>query len=276
MNMNSNKLSLRNVQVVNQRLEIILDHIYTNGFSGIGILAEQLCVSEMTIRRDFEKLESQGLIRRTHGGAVAEQKNQIELNYQARQRRHSVEKEAIGLLAAGLVKPGQSIFLDAGTTVLSITKFIKRMKSIQVVTCSLTAHNNLLSAPEIEVILVGGKVFAHSMSLVGTVAQDNIANMRFDWAFLGTGGIDFARGLTHSTTEEIPIKRAAAASASKVAVLADSTKFGNNALSLIMPIQQFDIIVTEKAVENVEKQLLHCNPKAMILWPGKIDVNIQK
>jgi len=259
----------RSGQSAQQRLDAILDIIYTSGFTSVAEVAQQMNVSEMTIRRDFDKLEAEGRIRRAHGGAIAEHRTQVEVDYRARQQRRAQEKARIGQIAASLVREGQSIFLDAGTTVLAMVKFLKQIKNLHVVTSSLPVQMEFMDCPDINVILVGGRIMPHTMSYVGPLATENIHNMRFDWAFLGTGGIDIDRGLTHSTLEEIPIKKAAAAAAAKVAVLADSTKFGYNALSLIMPIQQVDIIITDTAADDMEQRLRRYNPKATILWPGK-------
>ncbi|MHB9071368.1 MAG: DeoR/GlpR family DNA-binding transcription regulator [Sedimentisphaerales bacterium] len=257
----------RNGQSAQQRLDAILDLISTSGFTSVTEVAQQMNVSEMTIRRDFDKLEAEGLIRRAHGGAIAEHRTQVELDYRARQQRRTQEKTRIGQIAASLVQDGQSVFLDAGTTVLAMVKFLKQMKNLHIVTSSLPVQMELTSCPNINVILVGGQIFPHTMSYVGPLAIENIQSMRFDWAFLGTGGIDVDRGLTYSTLEEIPVKKAAAASAAKVAVLADSTKFGYAALSLIMPINSVDFIITDKAVESVQQVLIERKSRARILWP---------
>jgi DeoR/GlpR family transcriptional regulator of sugar metabolism len=260
----------RNGQSAQQRLEPILDLIYTSGFTSVTEVAQQMNVSEMTIRRDFDKLEAEGLIRRAHGGAIAEHKTQVELDYRARQQRRAQEKMRIGQIAASLVQDGQSVFLDAGTTVLAMVKFLKQMKNLHIVTSSMPVQMDLMSCPHINVILVGGQIMPHTMSYVGPLAVENIQSMRFDWAFIGTGGIDVDRGLTHSTLEEIPVKKAAAASAGKVAVLADSTKFGYAALSLIMPIDNVDFIITDNAVEGVQQRLIELKSVTKILWPGQM------
>ena len=221
----------------------------------------------MTVRRDLDKLEADGVLRRTHGGAVAQHRTQIELNYLARQKQHRREKESIGELAAGLVEDGQSVFLDAGTTVLAMVQHLTDRKALTVITTSLPVQMALLNSPSVDVILVGGQVLAPTMSLIGTLAQETISNMRFDWTFLGTGGIDVDRGLTHSTMEEIPIKKAAAASGSKVAVLVDHHKFGYNALSLFMPMDDIDMIVTDRLAETGEAEALRTDRHIKVMWP---------
>ena len=249
-----------------RRAELILDVLSTRGFSSVAALAGEMNVSEMTVRRDLAKLEADGLLRRTHGGALAQEKTQIELDYLVRQKRLGAEKDAIGRLAAGLVADGQSIFLDAGTTVLAVARHLQNFKNLTVVTTSLPVQSALLSAPSVDVILTGGKVLTPTMSLVGPIAQDAISRMRFDWTFLGAGGIDINRGLTHSTLEEIPIKQAAASGA-KTAALADHNKFNYNALALFMPIDEINVIITDQASQSLQTQAANTAAQTKLLWP---------
>lgn len=265
MNNNQEFSHNRNGQTAQQRLDTILDLIYTSGFTSVTEVAQKMDVSEMTVRRDFDKLEAEGLIRRAHGGAIAEHRTQVELDYRARQNRRGQEKIRIGQIAASLVQEGQSIFLDAGTTVLAMVKFLKQMKNLHIITSSLPVQMELTNCPHIDVILIGGQMFPHTMSYVGPLALENIQSMRFDWAFLGTGGIAVDRGLTHSTLEEIPVKKAAAASATNVAVLADSTKFGYCALSLIMPISSVHYIITDSPPEDCQQNVLS-DKGVQLIW----------
>jgi len=245
--MNANK----NTQVpyaAGHRAQLIRESVSIAGFESVAHLARRFSVSEMTIRRDLEKLEAEGQIRRTHGGAIPELRTKIELDYQARQQRQAPEKAIVGKLAADLVENGQSVFIDAGTTTLAMARELKKRPNLTltIISNSLLLQMERLESSKIQVILVGGSVLPQTMSLYGSLAQENISQMRFDWAFLGTGGIDIARGLTLSTMEEIPIKKAAAKSANRVAVLADHTKLGRNALSLFMSIDSVDIVITDK------------------------------
>jgi DeoR family transcriptional regulator, fructose operon transcriptional repressor len=259
----------RSVRTRQQRRDSILDLVYTTGFTSVAEVAQKTRVSEMTIRRDFDRLENEGLIHRAHGGAIAEHRMEIELDYRTRQLYRAQEKDKIAQIAASLIKDGQSIFLDAGTTVLAMVKFIKPKKNIHIVTSSLPVQIEMVNEASIDLIVVGGQMQKFTMSYVGPLAIENIQSMRFDWAFLGTGGIDVDRGLTHSTIEEIPIKKAASLSSSKIAVLADNTKFYQPALSLIMPIDDVDYIITDKPVEDFQRILLERKSKAKVLWPGQ-------
>jgi DeoR family transcriptional regulator, fructose operon transcriptional repressor len=257
----------RSFAVVQSRGNRILDLIQGKGFIGIANLARELNVSEMTIRRDLERMEAEGLVRRTPGGAMAESRTRAGIEFSARQRVNPAEKERIGRLAAGLVQEGQTIYLDAGTTVFAMIQYLKHFQRLQIVTNSLPIQAKLVEISDLDVFLVGGQVLKLTVSLVGTLAVDNLSNLRFDQVFLGTSGIDVDRGLAHDSMEEIPVKRAAAAAGAKVIVLADHSKFRRNAFSLFLPIEKIDVIVTDRPIEGAESRLTEANARLKILWP---------
>ena len=251
-----------------QRAEIVLDHVSRTGFVTVSDLAQKIGVSEMTIRRDFDRLESEGLIRRMHGGAVVRPEMNVELNYLARLSQRSVEKTVIGRLAAELVHPGQTLFIDAGSTLLELAKHLKNIVGLTIVTNSLPAQAELLKSNN-EVLLVGGKILPLTMSLVGLIAEENVSKLHFDWAFLGTAGIDVKHGLTHSAFEEIPIKKLASKAAAKVAVLADHTKFGHKALSFFMSFEEIDAVVTDQIDSKDAAFLKDSHPSIEVLYSQK-------
>ena len=224
----------------NPRHRRILDLLARDGYESINEMASVLGVSPMTVRRDLNELENEGLIRRTHGGAVSETLGQIDLDYSARRTQHARAKRQIGAAAAGLVRPGDVIFLDAGTTVLAMTEFLTSINPLTVVTHSLTVVERLAGREGIEVFLLGGQVRRDLMSVVGYRAEEHLASFRIDKSFLGTGGLAPERGLTHSTLEEIPIKKLAARIAGQVIVLADQTKIGKKGLVYFLGIDEID------------------------------------
>ncbi len=264
MKRNPTKRSFSEVQSRGSR---ILELIEGNGFVGISNLARELSVSEMTIRRDLDRMEAEGLVRRTPGGAMTEPRTRAGIDFSSRQQENSAAKEQIGRLAAGLVREGQTIYLDAGTTVFAMIPYLKHFQRLQIVTNSLPIQAKLVETSDLDVFLVGGQVFKLTVSLVGTLAVDNLSNLRFDQVFLGTSGIDVERGLAHDSMEEIPVKRAAAAAGAKVIVLADHSKFQRNAFSLFLPIEKIDMIVTDRPVEGAESRLAEANNGLKILWP---------
>ncbi len=228
-----------------QRRRQILDLLARDGYESIQALARVMQVSEMTIRRDLNVLESEGLIRRTHGGAVTESIGQVDLDYVARRTQQGAAKRQIGEAAANFVKDGDVIFLDAGTTVLAMTEYLLHRQNLTVVTHSLTVVDRLNGRDGIELFLLGGQVRRDLMSVVGFQTEESLATYALDRAFLGTGGIDPKRGLTHATVEEIPIKKRAARNAREVWVLADRTKFNKSGSMYFLAPSQIDCLITE-------------------------------
>ncbi|MHB0954892.1 MAG: DeoR/GlpR family DNA-binding transcription regulator [Pirellulaceae bacterium] len=228
-----------------QRRHRILDLLSRDGYESIQALARFMRVSEMTIRRDLNVLESEGLIRRTHGGAITESIGQVDLDYVARRAQHAMAKRQIGEAAAAHVKDGDVVFLDAGTTVLAMTEHLLQRHNLTVVTHSLAVVDRLNGREGIELFLLGGQVRRDLMSVVGFQAEEFLASFALDKAFLGAGGIDPRRGLTHSTVEEIPIKKRAAQHARQVFVLADLSKFGKGGMMFFLNPSQIDCLITE-------------------------------
>lgn len=229
----------------NPRHRQILDLLARDGYESINEMASRLGVSPMTVRRDLNELEDGGLIRRTHGGAVSERVGQVDLAYAARRSQHARAKRQIGAAAAQLVRPGDVVFLDAGTTVLAMTEFLAATGPLTVVTHSLTVVERLSGREGIDVFLLGGKVRRDLMSVVGYRAEEHLASFRIDTSFLGTGGFDPERGLTHSTVDEIPIKKLAARIAGQVIVLADRTKIGRKGLVYYLGLDEIDVWICD-------------------------------
>lgn len=226
------------------RRKRILDVLARNRYESIQALSAALRVSTMTIRRDLDQLEAQGLIRRTHGGALTESLGLVDLDYAARRGRNARAKRQIGAAAAALVKDGEVIFLDAGSTTLAMTEFLLG-KRLTVVTHSLPVVEKLAGREGIEVFLLGGQVRRDLMSTIGHRAEETLSTFHLDRAFLGTAGLDLERGPNHSTPEEIPIKKLAARLAAQVVLLADRSKIGRPGTIYFLPITDIDLLVTD-------------------------------
>ncbi len=223
----------------------ILDLLSRRGYESISALAAALRVSTMTVRRDLDQLETEGLIRRTHGGALTEALGQVDLAYAARSRQSARAKRQIGRAAAELVQDGEVVFIDAGTTALAMAEFLAARRGLTIVTHSLPVAERLAGCAGVEVFLLGGQVRHTFMSVVGYRTEESLATFRFDRAFLGTAGIDLQRGLTHAAPEEIPIKKLAARLADQVVVLADRTKLGRKGPVYFLSPAEIDLLITD-------------------------------
>ncbi|TFG63928.1 MAG: DeoR/GlpR transcriptional regulator [Spirochaetales bacterium] len=229
------------------RLDIVLEILSRKGYRSVSELAEDLKVSEMTVRRYLDKLEQKELIKRTHGGAFAGQE-MIEVDYRVRESARRAEKEAIGRLAWTLIQPGESVFIDAGTTAAYLAAVIDNTRRITVVTNSTIVLQYLENRSNIEVILLGGKVHASSHSVIGPIAEEVVRQFRFTKAFLGTVGINLEEGLTQSNIDEVPVKKCVAANAREVIVLADSSKFNRDVLVMFLRLDQVNTVITDSGI----------------------------
>jgi DeoR/GlpR family transcriptional regulator of sugar metabolism len=200
------------------RIERIMEILARKGYQSVSELATELAVSDMTVRRYLDRLEEKGQIKRTHGGAYAGQE-MIEMDYRIRETIDREKKEAIGRMAFSLIQPGESVFVDAGTTPSFLAHAIDDTRRLTVVTNSLVAASALEMRTSVQCLLLGGIVHGPTHSVVGQMAEEALGQFRFNRAFLGTSGIDLEAGLSQGTLEEIPIKRKAAQQSRQVVVL---------------------------------------------------------
>ena len=216
-----------------EKIDKVVEILARKGYRSVSELSSDLDVSEMTVRRYLDRLEQRQLIKRTHGGAFSGLE-MIEVDYRVRETVRRAEKEAIGRLAWSLIQPGESIFIDAGSTTAYLALAMDDTRRITVVTNSTTVLQTLESKSNIETILLGGKVHSLSHSLVGPIAEETVRQFRFTRAFLGAVGINLQEGFTQSNIDEVPVKKQVAANARQVIVLADSSKVNKDVLVLFL------------------------------------------
>lgn len=188
-----------------QRRTHILETLRTGGQALAGALARELNVSEDTIRRDMNEMAAQGLLKRVHGGALPIAPDLPDLT--ARRSVANAEKAALGARAAALIVPGQMVFLDGGTTTAEIARHLPRDMSLVVATHSPTIAAEFEQHAKVEVILIGGRLYKHSMVSVGARAMAAIDAIRPDIFFLGVTAVHPRHGLSTGDFEEAAIKR---------------------------------------------------------------------
>lgn len=202
-----------------------LVRLLRSGVDSVGTLAERVDVSPSTVRRDLTRLQREGRIARTYGGALVRDVFQ-ERPFDESAQINLRAKAAIAETAAGLIPENGTVFLDAGTTCLELARVIAPAGPLTVVTRGLEAAILLARSPGIEVIMLGGHVRPLSHGLVGPIASLALERLSFDVAFLGTDAVDPLRGLGEPTLEETYVKELAAKRAAEVVVLADASKLG--------------------------------------------------
>src|SRR5215475_9921294 len=238
-----------------RRSEQILQELLRNGEVAVDKLAEQLKVSEATIRRDLTELERQGLLLRSHGGAVPIAPMLYEpfrhlSSFQEQEEKCAAEKRRIGLLAASLISDGDIIAISAGTTTTQVARSIRHRKGITVLTNALNVAMELSHLADIKVVMTGGNLSGDWFAMVGDVAQRNVNEMFVDKAIIGVDGIHPEHGLTTNYPDQAAIHRAMMRQARQRIIVADHRKIGLIGTSLIWPPTDFDTIITDRTTPD--------------------------
>jgi DeoR/GlpR family transcriptional regulator of sugar metabolism len=226
-----------------QRKDHILMALERDGQIVAKQVSDELGLSEDTIRRDLRELAAEGRLQRVYGGAVPVSPAIVDLT--GRETLNIKAKRAIGRTAANLVGPGQIIFLDGGTTTKQLAIHLPKNLTATVVTHSPSIAVALKGHAGIEVIVIGGRLFKHSMVNVGAVALEGIGRVQPDIYFMGATGVHAKQGITTGDFEEAAIKRAVAERAAETILLASSEKISAVSPYLVMPFKRLAGIVLE-------------------------------
>jgi len=213
-------------------------------------------VSQATIRRDLDSLDSQGAIQRAHGGAILAERAAPEPPVIHRMAEQAGEKRRIGEAAAKLVEDGDTIFIGSGTTTLEMARHLSARKNLTVITNALNVANCLVDHPEITVVITGGLLRHSELSMIGHLTEQALANLRADKVFIGMRAVSLQDGLTSEYLPEITTDQAIIEFASQVILLVDHTKFGKVSTALVAPLASVHKIVTDSAtLEEVTEGL---------------------
>lgn len=210
-----------------ERKALVLDLLARDGRVVARDLADRLDISEDTVRRDLRELAAEGRLIRVHGGAMPV--SPATQDFATRRTVATESKQAVAAAAAALVEPGQTVFVDGGTTSLALCHQLPLSLRASVITHAPTVAVALNDHPGVEVLLIGGRMYPHSVVTVGAVALEQLDGMRADLFFMGVSGIDPKAGLTTGDVEEAAMKRAFLQRAAETYVLASAEKFGTTA-----------------------------------------------
>jgi DeoR/GlpR family transcriptional regulator of sugar metabolism len=238
-----------------ERRQSILTAIDEIGQVSVARLSARFDVSTVTIRQDLQALSEQGLILRTRGGALSS--NSLpEFSFDIRQQQQAAQKTRIGRAAAGLISHGDVVVLDASTTAYAILPFIKKFSELTVITNSLRVATNLLDAPQIHVMLMGGSLRRASISLVGQPQCNWFESIHIQAGFFGARGFTLAEGLTDVNTEEVLMKRAMVGRCQQVVGVLDSRKWGKVSAVTFARLDQISAIITDKSACKAAKDMI--------------------
>lgn len=241
-----------------QRQEVILEEIRRTGAVQVSDLVVRLGVSDMTIRRDLDRLARDGLVEKVYGGATSTLgRSTDEPGFEAKSVRQLAEKEAIAVEAASLVRPGTAIGLSAGTTTWTFARHLDDIPDLTVVTNSVRVADVLQQRGRSDrtVILTGG-VRTPSDALVGPVAVQALRSLHLDLVFLGVHGFAPRAGFTTPNLHESETSRALAQAANRLVVLADHAKWATVGISTIVSLDEVDIVVTDDGLPDEARSVL--------------------
>jgi DeoR/GlpR family transcriptional regulator of sugar metabolism len=224
------------------RRAILLERLAAEGRLVASALALEMGISEDTIRRDLRDLAAEGRLIRVHGGALPLSPTHRPMG--ARRGMATAEKRALAQAAAGMVRPGMVVIVDGGTTHQEMVPFLAADLRCTVVTHSPAFAAALENHAGVEVVMVGGRLFRHSMVAAGVIAQEGFARVQADLCFLGVTGVHPQTGLTTGDVEEAALKAAILRNAGEVVVLATPDKVGVTSPWTIAPLSAVSVLVT--------------------------------
>ena len=231
-------------------------------------LAERFQVSAVTVRSDLEHLATDGLLVRSHGGAILPLGPQTEYPLQIKKTLHRAEKIRIGRAAAQLIQPHQTVILDSGTTTAEVARVIKQtsLEALTVITHALNIAQELLDAPNISLIMIGGVLRQVSGSFVGPQAERMMSELHADHFFLAVDGLDPEAGPSTPDVLEAQLNAVMMRMAKQVTVITDATKLGRRSLSIIGDMESVHRVITDDRVtEEMACQLRELGIEVLIV-----------
>ncbi len=230
------------------RKQQILAILGKNGQVVAKDVSQAMGVSEDTIRRDLRELAQEGLLQRVHGGALPA--SPAVADFAGREQLRHEGKVAIGIAAASMIQPGQVVILDGGTTSREIARHLPREMKATIVTHSPTIALELVDHGDVEVILIGGRLFKHSVVAVGAAAVGAISGIHADTFFMGVTGVHPKTGLTTGDYEEAAVKRALSRASAETFVLASAEKLNAASPYEVIGLEDVNGIITERGVDE--------------------------
>jgi DeoR family transcriptional regulator, aga operon transcriptional repressor len=228
-----------------ERQSKIIEMLNIEGHLNVSELAEQLGVSEMSIRKDLNYLSNIGMLLRTYGGAIAQQRSNMEMSLLEKQNKNLAEKSMIGKLTATLIMNGQSVMLDSGITTQQVAKNLLNHENLTVITNGLNILNTLAGHPNLTLYTVGGEITSSSYTIMGSDAEANFQKYFASTCVVSVDGVDAEHGLTSRNQLEANITRILLEHAERRILVTDYSKIGQIALIPLCPLTGVDTIVTD-------------------------------
>ncbi|MGI5285417.1 DeoR/GlpR family DNA-binding transcription regulator [Nonomuraea polychroma] len=237
---------------VANRLDLTLRLVQGTGRISVAELSQRLGVSEMTVRRDLDTLEHQGLVRRIRGGAIPTRSRDEDAGFAAREDWQAATKDRLGAAVAERVEPGSRVLLDAGTTTVHVAEHLAARAPLTVAVLSLQTAMRLADRPGIELLVVGGRSRPGERSLVGPLALRTLESLVFDCFVMSIGGVHAEQGWTEFSLDDAAVKQAGLAQSTRTLAVADATKLGVRAFSQVAPLGAVHAFVTDSAADDAD------------------------
>ncbi|MCU5771157.1 DeoR/GlpR family DNA-binding transcription regulator [Erwiniaceae bacterium BAC15a-03b] len=246
------------------RLDQIMDYLKSHNLVTVEQLVAAISASPATIRRDLIKLDQEGVISRSHGGVTLNRFIPAQPTTQEKSQRHLAEKQAIAHRAASLVKSGDSVVLDAGTTMLELARELTHLQ-LRVITADLHIALFLSEFKQIEVTIIGGRIDDSSQSCIGDHGRRFLRTVYPDIAFVSCNSWSLEKGITTPTEEKAGLKQDLLVNSRRRVLLADSSKYGSWSLFCVSPLQGLTDIITDKYLEADVRAELDAQPFQLML-----------
>ncbi len=230
-----------------ERRQAILELVQQQGRVEVADLSLRFDVTGATIRADLQLLADQGLLARTHGGAIAPGTGFYELSLIRRRQLQTAQKARIAQEAAALIGDGEAVFIDSSSTALAIVEYLKHRRDLTVVTNSLVVAQELLGLPNVTVVMPGGTLHHDTVSLIDAGGLALLERYHIAKGFFGAHGLTIEDGLTDVSEAEAQVKRSLAGMCRQAVVVADATKWGRSGVASFARVQDVHRVITDRA-----------------------------
>jgi len=246
---------INKINTVTRRAKI-LDQLEHEGHVTTHALSNIFKVSEVTIRNDLLLFEKKGLLHRTRGGALKDQRVNIDHDLKEKSRKYLAEKQRIAKKAREFINDGDTIILDSGTTTQEIAKRFADVSDLTIITNGVNVAAEIARNRNVKLIMPGGILRQNSLSLVGGLAETSLRNYNCDKLFLGVDGIDTAYGISTPNLEEAQLNQVMIDIAKEVFIVTDSSKFLKRSFAYIAPASKITSVITDKNIPHSEHMAL--------------------
>ena len=233
-----------------ERKRRIAIYVKQHGKVSVNELCAEFSVSPATMRNDLQVLHERRLLRRTHGGAMANIQANFEPSVNEKYDKCLAEKQTIARTALKYIREGDSIALDAGTTVFELAKLLGQFKNLRVVTYDLNIASYLDSNTQVSLFVAGGEVRGGHHYMIGNTALSALDNLHLDTFFIGANGIHAKAGITTPQLETAVIKKQLLFNSGQNILLADSSKIGNVCFTKFADLKEVDLLISDQGVDK--------------------------